>query len=452
MGDTSSSATSNTDTEQKFSLEDRSRKAIEESIRKYGLAPNEQLLTDFQGRSGLPTRATKKLAFLVAAYKREATVDLLKSISDQPAGIVRSLRKDGFVFQDDGRTNPNYQFTNSQGAVCRKIIDYIPASQSPRGWTKELVSKSLAAAVSSIEIYNKPDFQYREETFSILLVNAWELLVKARIMQISGGKQTSIYARDASRKVKFNRSGNPQTIGLIRASRILVAEGELDSRCNANLELLTEIRDNAVHYVNKDHSFAKRIQEIGAASLSNYIAACDEWFGIDLSKFNFFLMPLTFYPPADLVSAAPKHNVHMRNLLDHLVAVRDEYPSDDNTHYSIALSIQVKLNRSSSNSDIAVRWTDEQNAPVLTVVEEDRIRRRYPLTYRDVVKYCRSKFANFKQDRRFHAIMREVQDPDIHGDKFCTVRYLDPIKKTGLKKKYYSPEIYRVLRAKYTRR
>ena len=43
---------------------------------------------------------------------------------------------------------------------------------------KSLLDKSLAAAVSAIEVYNKPDFKYREETFAILMVNAWELLLK----------------------------------------------------------------------------------------------------------------------------------------------------------------------------------------------------------------------------------------------------------------------------------
>ncbi len=450
MGDTSSSATSNTDTERKLSLEDRSRKAIEESIRKYRLAPNEQLLTDFQGRSGLPTRATKKLAFLVAAYKREATVDLLKSISDQPAGIVRSLRKDGFVFQDDGRTNPNYQFINSQGAACRKIIDYIPASRPPRGWAKELLNKSIAAAVSSIEIYNKPDFQYREETFSILLVNAWELLAKARILQKSGGRRTSIYVKGANGKVKLSQAGNQVTLGIAAASKKLVADGDLDERCNANLRLLIEIRDNSVHFMNKDLNFVRRIQEIGSAALRNYLTALTEWFGIDLSTFDFFLMPISFYPPAELVSSTSRPNQQMQNLVEHLLRVQGECSGDENGLYSVALSIQVRFTRSSADSDIAVRWTGEQDAPAFTVTEEDRIRRQYPLTYADVVNGCRSKYHNFKKNRRFNAIMKDLQNRDLHGEKYCTVRYLDLAKKTGSQKTYYSSEIYKVLQTKYT--
>ena len=49
---------------------------------------------------------------------------------------------------------------------------------------KCLLDKSLAAALAAIEIYNKPDFKYREESFVILVVNAWELLLKAKILKL----------------------------------------------------------------------------------------------------------------------------------------------------------------------------------------------------------------------------------------------------------------------------
>ena len=44
----------------------------------------------------------------------------------------------------------------------------------------ELLDRSIAAMLSAIEIYNKPDFAYREETFAILAINGWELLLKAK--------------------------------------------------------------------------------------------------------------------------------------------------------------------------------------------------------------------------------------------------------------------------------
>lgn len=46
--------------------------------------------------------------------------------------------------------------------------------------------------LAAIEIYNKPQITYRDECFSILLINAWELLLKAII---SKNKQRLYYPK-----------------------------------------------------------------------------------------------------------------------------------------------------------------------------------------------------------------------------------------------------------------
>lgn len=45
---------------------------------------------------------------------------------------------------------------------------------------KELLDRAVAATVVAIEIYNKPDFLYREEAFAVLDINGWELPLKAK--------------------------------------------------------------------------------------------------------------------------------------------------------------------------------------------------------------------------------------------------------------------------------
>lgn len=46
--------------------------------------------------------------------------------------------------------------------------------------SKEPIYRSIATTDAVIEIYNKPDFQYREEAFAALATNAWEPLLKAK--------------------------------------------------------------------------------------------------------------------------------------------------------------------------------------------------------------------------------------------------------------------------------
>ena len=83
--------------------------------------------------------------------------------------------------------------------------------------------------MSAIEIYNKPDFKYREETFSILAINSWELLLKAKWLKIHKHSVKSLYVTEKKLKpngepykypkVKLTACGNPFTHGLDRLAK-----------------------------------------------------------------------------------------------------------------------------------------------------------------------------------------------------------------------------------------
>ena len=81
------------------------KQAIEQCVKKYAIPRNPEIDDSVIALDCFPKSPSKKLAFLVLAYKREATVEELKRISDQPAGLVRDLRQDGFVFKHDGKNN-----------------------------------------------------------------------------------------------------------------------------------------------------------------------------------------------------------------------------------------------------------------------------------------------------------------------------------------------------------
>src|SRR3974377_640473 len=55
-----------------------------------------------------------------------------------------------------------------------------------RGSSRHLIRNAKSALLAAIEIYNKPGIQYRDECFVILLLNAWELFLKALISKRKG--------------------------------------------------------------------------------------------------------------------------------------------------------------------------------------------------------------------------------------------------------------------------
>ena len=84
--------------------------------------------------------------------------------------------------------------------------------------SRDLTDKSIQAAVAAIEIYNKPNFSYREEAFALLMTNAWELLLKAKWLfdreDVEASLHQTIKDHHGNLQVKAGRSGNPISHGL----------------------------------------------------------------------------------------------------------------------------------------------------------------------------------------------------------------------------------------------
>ena len=57
---------------------------------------------------------------------------------------------------------------------------------------EKLLEKSKEAFVMAIEIYNKPTIKYRVEGFSFFICNAWELMLKAHMINKFGEDSISV--------------------------------------------------------------------------------------------------------------------------------------------------------------------------------------------------------------------------------------------------------------------
>jgi hypothetical protein len=331
-----------------------------------------------------------------------------------------------------------------------------------RSRVSTLVERSLEASLAAIEIYNKPNFGYREEAFSILMLNAWELLLKARVMRENGGSIRAIELweprtrEDGTRTQRLfprrNRSANKMTIGLERAIALVrnFPSDSVDDRCIENLNLLTEIRDNAVHLFNIDPGLCQRIQEVGSAALRNYAHAIESWFGIDLSRFNFFLMPLAFHSPAEIVEALRAQNRPLanRNLIELIANSERVHPSDDQRPYNVTIRIGLRFMRSGGQEDVRVRIVRDPTAPGVQVREED-IRQAYPWDYKELSDRLRERYSDFLQNQKYHRIRRQLE----RDDRLSRVRYLDPSNPVrSISKRYYSPNIVGGFDPHYSRR
>jgi hypothetical protein len=243
--------------------------------------------------------------------------------------------------------------------------------------SEDLAQKSIQAAISGIEIYNKPNFLYREEAFALLMTNAWELLLKAKWVLDHQEAPESLYVPVDDKMGgghKLNRSGNPLSHSLTYLTAKLVEDKDsgFERASHDNILALIEIRDNAVHLINKDLYLGRRILEIGTGSLRNYLYLAAEWFQLDFSAYNFFLMPLSFYhgfETAEPVTRA-SYPEQIRKLIDYIDMMEAADEGNEGTQH-VALRIETKFVRAKDATALAFRETDDPDAPLVNVREED---------------------------------------------------------------------------------
>lgn len=324
---------------------------------------------------------------------------------------------------------------------------------------KELIDNAIAATVSAVEIYNKPDFRYRAETFCILAINGWELLFKAKWLAENDNKIESLYVKKSSPKndslkpkdpnIKLTRSGNPLTHSLDYLGKKLSEQKHLEQNAWANIKALIELRDSSIHFYNSSRDFANRLQEIGAASLQNFVLLVEEWFNRDLSEFNFYLMPLSFVKPPTETEAILL-NKEKDNFLNYLEQLKTQADESD-TKYSVAINIEVKLTRSKARNavDVRIAHPTNTNAPEVRMTEEQALE-QYPWDYQKLTEKCKERYSNFKLNNTYHKTRKSICEQK--DGKLCKTRYLDPSNEKSSKKQFYKPEILHEFDKHYTKR
>lgn len=141
------------------------------------------------------------------------------------------------------------------------------------GLRGRLLNNSVDAYILSLETINRLSTQYRLEAFCFLICNAWELLLKAKILDDSGNNRDAIYRRK-------RRGERRKTLSLGECiARVTPSDTDAERR---NIELVNELRDEAAHLV--IGAIPREILSLFQASVVNYHKRLNEWFGISLSE------------------------------------------------------------------------------------------------------------------------------------------------------------------------
>lgn len=241
--------------------------------------------------------------------------------------------------------------------------------------------------LAAIEIYNKPRIEYRDESFVILLINAWELILKALVSKNGG----SIFYRKRRHEPYKTLSCAD---ALSKAERYFPA-GIAPLPVRRNLELLTGFRDNAVHFYNQA-GFGAVIYALAQTSIVNYRDLLSESFHIDLAEhINWSLLPLGISPPVDPVeyiagkaASARQPTPAVRQFLLTLASAADEVKKagGDTGRLLTVFNVKLESTKKIQKADVLVGVEKQTTvAGPLAIVRTVDPNLSHPLRQKEVV-------------------------------------------------------------------
>jgi hypothetical protein len=208
-----------------------------------------------------------------------------------------------------------------------------------------------------------------------------------------------------------------------------------------------ELRDNCVHLVSTDLALSEQVLAIGTAAVKNYMALARTWFGVDFSRYNFYLMPISFFHGFEAAAAAAvaPATEQTKRFIDYLSTV--ESKSEQGADHHILLRIETRIVKSKGRDGVPVRWTTDAAAPAM-VIREESLLETYPYDTADLVKKLKDRYADFKQDRAF----QKYKAPLLDDPKYCRRRLYNPKRPKSGSKSFFSSEVFKVFDKHYTRR
>lgn len=132
----------------------------------------------------------------------------------------------------------------------------------------KLLEKSKEAFIMAIEIYNKPTIKYRVEGFSFFICNAWELMLKAHMINKFG--QDSIYYKD----------NKGRTITLENCLHKIITNDKAPLR--RNLSKIIELRNTSTHFITEEYEMV--YIPLFQACVLNFVEKMQEFHNIDMTE------------------------------------------------------------------------------------------------------------------------------------------------------------------------
>ena len=235
------------------------------------------------------------------------------------------------------------------------------------GLKGQLVEKSVDAYVLALETINRLSIKYRVESFTHLICNAWELLLKARLIDESGSRAAIYYRKPID---------EPKRTLSLRDALAKVVMNDRDP-VRRNLEKVTELRDNATHFVISE--VPQDVLLLFQACVINYHKKLYEWFAISLSdRVSVGMMTIIYElrpDNLDFTNAILQRKIG-KDVAKYLAGVqhgiqREFEELGRSREYSIGVEYKLVLTKKPGEADIVLNNGDSGGATTIVQVAKD---------------------------------------------------------------------------------
>lgn len=248
----------------------------------------------------------------------------------------------------------------------------------PEGLAERFVEKSIEAFILGIEIYNKPTIQYRIEGFSFFVCNAWELMLKAKLLN----DEESIHYPDTGR-----------TISLKNTIKKIYTDKKQPLRIN--LEKIIELRNTSTHYITEEYetiyvpffqscvkNFADQLMRFHKKDITKYIAQ------------NFLTLSVNF----NQLTNEEIRGKYSNEIAEKFISNRDDLKFLQDSNQSDSLYIPIIHNfhliKQKDGADYIFRFAKEGKSTARTIKELQDPRDKYKLSFMNTVAAVNEKLKN----------------------------------------------------------
>jgi hypothetical protein len=234
---------------------------------------------------------------------------------------------------------------------------------------RRLIGRAFAALTLSLEVYNRPLLRNRIEAFAILIVNAWELLLKAELVESEG--ESALYYPDTSR-----------SLSLRDVLKRLMPESD---PVRLNLERVEAIRDDAIHLLIPE--LQPHLGRLFQASVLNFVERAKvKTNRHPLEGESPGLLSLVLDgPPVDLAVLKMEYGEATADRVRNFV---DEFEQEEHRLgcQSFAVSVEYKLVLTKRAGEADLTLTTGSSGQHTVIVHQPKdIDKLYPLRSKDVL-------------------------------------------------------------------